>query len=72
MQNRKYIRICPKCKSSKVIGNILNLALGIPNFYKCADCGYSGQIFPEVSVEKVEGKKKRLRNRALKTERYYK
>jgi len=53
-KNQKYVRICPKCGSAKVMGNVLNMAIGVPNFYKCAECGYSGQIFPEVEVKGVK------------------
>ena len=53
-KNQKYVRICPKCGSAKVMGNVLNMAIGVPNFYKCAECCYSGHIFPEVEVEGVK------------------
>ena len=60
---KNYVRVCPKCGSSKVIGNILNMAVAMPNYYKCANCSYSGQIFPEVEIGKnlkAKAKKKKI------------
>jgi len=46
MMGKKF---CPKCESTNV-GMRLNilLAVGVPQEWKCNDCGYSGFIFPEL------------------------
>ena len=46
-------RFCPKCESTNV-GMRLNilLAVGVPQEWKCNECGYSGFIFPELEEVK--------------------
>jgi len=44
--NRKF---CPKCKSTNVrkkMGALLTR--GVPQEWRCNDCGYSSFIFPEL------------------------
>ncbi len=65
----KYVRICPNCGSLDI--EILNVqkqytfAFGMPATYKCNNCGFSNNIFPEVDVkdlEKLKEKDKKEKN----------
>ncbi len=51
-------RICPRCKSTDISSDLSAQAYGKGSFfneYKCNDCGYTGQFFPEI-VEKTKRK----------------
>ncbi|MBD3361599.1 hypothetical protein GF358_02275 [Candidatus Woesearchaeota archaeon] len=44
-------RICPKCKSTNISKDLSKEAYAKGSFfnqYKCNDCGYTGEFFPEV------------------------
>ena len=49
-----FVKVCPKCGSENVKIDTDNprasAGLSVPN-YVCMDCGFSGQIFPEISKE---------------------
>jgi len=54
------MNICPKCKS-KNIKSLTNVdftvvAFGANATFKCLDCGFEGEIFPEVDDDRGEGK----------------
>jgi DNA-directed RNA polymerase subunit RPC12/RpoP len=57
-QKKEYVRICPNCGSLNI--EILNVqkqftfAFGMPALYKCNNCGFSNNIFPEVDVKELE------------------
>ena len=40
------IRICPRCGSE----NVQMVAGGIMGMWMCADCGFSGSVFPEKEI----------------------
>ena len=50
-------RFCPKCKSTNVSKelNVL-LAIGIPQEWKCNECGFTSFIFPERELNKRKNK----------------
>ncbi|MFC1801528.1 hypothetical protein ACFLZB_03610 [Nanoarchaeota archaeon] len=51
----KLIKICPKCKSQNIKPDLSVQAYGQGSFFnhfKCNDCGYTGQFFPEVLKNK--------------------
>lgn len=50
---------CPKCKSTNV-GKELNvlLVMGVPQQWKCYDCGFMSFIFPELNEETEKTNKK--------------
>ncbi|MBT3416808.1 hypothetical protein HON86_03680 [Candidatus Woesearchaeota archaeon] len=57
----EMIRICPKCQSTNVSPDIGTEAYGsgkIFNSYKCNNCGFSGEFFPEVDKKIIEKIKK--------------
>ena len=54
---KKYIQICPKCKSTDISKDFSAQAYGRGTFfnqYKCNNCGYSGQFFPEISEKELK------------------
>lgn len=62
------MNICPKCKSKRVkcLTNIdyKVVALGANPMFKCLDCGFEGEIFPEVDDDR--GRKGRSAKRSKK------
>jgi hypothetical protein len=53
MAEDDYIKICPKCGSDNVSfeRNPAYVAMGLLNqFGQCDNCGFHGQIFPEVPI----------------------
>ena len=53
MEENKYIRICPKCKSID-IDTVDRFTTGfLPNKYMCNNCKYTGLIFPEIELDKI-------------------
>ena len=64
------MNICPKCKSKRV-KNLTNIdykviALGANPLFKCLECGFEGEIFPEVDDDRTKGKKGRSAKRSKK------
>lgn len=54
---KKFIKICPNCKSNEVKTNFHpRIALGTPTEYLCEKCGFTSVIFPEVELEVKEEK----------------
>ncbi len=54
------MNICPKCMS-KNVERLTNVdykvvAFGINAMFKCLDCGFTGEIFPEVDDDRSERK----------------
>lgn len=48
---------CPRCKSFNVARELTNtLVFGIPQKWKCNDCGYENYVFPE--MEEIKENKK--------------
>ncbi|MFX0056879.1 MAG: hypothetical protein ACFE85_01020 [Candidatus Hodarchaeota archaeon] len=48
------IRICPKCKESK-LKNALNTSGWLaPDLFECKACGYIGSFYLEVDPEDIE------------------
>lgn len=58
-EKKKYIKICPKCKSTSISTKFTpQIALGIPTEYCCDDCGFTSMLFPEVEAEVRHAEKK--------------
>lgn len=62
-QTKFYAKICPKCRSLNVAishqGSLSGLvALGLPTVYRCKDCGFAGNFFPEVNFNEMKKKSK--------------
>lgn len=54
-RNKKYVKVCPKCKSLKVKAELRSgWFIGLPASYKCHSCGLKSRLFPEISMEEVE------------------
>jgi transposase-like protein len=47
------IMICPKCKSTSIRRDVMDLAgqVKILPTYVCNNCNHSGNVFPEVDIE---------------------
>lgn len=64
-----YVKICPKCGSTKIIVDFSNPVVwdsGAPVKNKCKSCGYISNIFPEVTNDKIELYKNELKNNISK------
>lgn len=48
------IRICPKCKESKLKSAINVSGWLAPDMYECTSCGYYGRFYMEVDSEDFE------------------
>lgn len=58
---KKYVKICPKCKSLEVKNKFNpNIGLGAPTEYCCDSCGFCSVIFPEIEVEDKEEAKEKV------------
>ncbi len=58
---KKYLNICPKCKSTDVHmekDNLATGAMGLPTKYVCEKCGYAGFNFPEMEVSEKKNESK--------------
>ena len=60
-QAPSYIKICPRCNSIniqiRVQGGLSGLtALGLPTFYKCKNCGFVTNAFPEINLNDLKKK----------------
>ncbi len=59
----KKIKFCPKCGSDKVVKKIYgSLALGAPQPWKCEECGFESDIFPEIDKNKLKLIQKQIKN----------
>ena len=59
-----YTKICPKCGSLDIKTDFSKpeiWAMGQPAIYKCGNCKYKGNIFPEVKKEEINEFKDNLR-----------
>ncbi|MBD3197372.1 MAG: hypothetical protein GF317_20115 [Candidatus Lokiarchaeota archaeon] len=55
------IKICPKCKESK-LKTALNVSGWLaPNMYKCTNCGYMGYFYIEIDTEDLNMHKNDLK-----------
>ncbi len=55
---KKYIKICPKCKSIDIGLRPQSLwFFGLPPTFKCNKCNYIGYIFPEIKLTEKNIKK---------------
>ena len=57
----KFVRVCPKCLSRNIESDLSAEAYGASNFfnsYKCNDCQYAGQFFPELPESEWKKMKK--------------
>ncbi|MCK4521187.1 MAG: hypothetical protein KAU20_01345 [Nanoarchaeota archaeon] len=55
--SKKLIKICPKCKSTDISPDLSVQSYAQGSFfnqYKCNDCGYNGQFFPEVNEKELK------------------
>ena len=53
----KYVKICPKCGSTNVVTDFSNPAVwayGTTTKYRCKDCKYMANIFPEVLKDNIQ------------------
>ncbi|MFP4119121.1 MAG: hypothetical protein ACLFTH_03640 [Candidatus Woesearchaeota archaeon] len=60
-KTKKYIRVCPKCHSSDISVDKSQHGLdviGQISSYVCDNCGFSGNIFPEVPLSQKPATKK--------------
>ncbi len=47
---------CPKCKSEDVSIDITaSASMGIPQMWRCNDCGYENYVFPKKQKEEIDG-----------------
>ena len=65
---KRKVKFCPKCKSADVATDYSApsmttwMIVGGPIWYKCNNCGFRSQIFPE-----KESKKEKIKNVPAKT-----
>ena len=55
------VRICPRCQSTNISPDLSKEAYGsgkIFNSYKCNDCDFHGEFFPEVDKKAISKIKK--------------
>lgn len=48
-----FVRICPKCKSTKVKSRGMIFGRAFSQNFVCLSCGFQGSIFPEVKLEEL-------------------
>ncbi len=56
-KKEKYVKICPKCKSTDINmdkSNPLQPAMGMPALYICGNCKHTGNFFPEIPLSELE------------------
>lgn len=54
---REYTTLCPRCRSANITldtSDFKSMGLGGATIYKCEDCGYTSNIFPEADVASLE------------------
>ena len=64
-KNENYVKICPKCGDADVIVDFSNPVVwdyGTPPKYKCKECGFISNVFPEVDHKKIKNFKKELKD----------
>ena len=55
----KTVKVCPKCGSMDVSSDLSVQSYAQGGFFNnmvCNNCGYSGQLFPEVNADEVDKK----------------
>ncbi len=57
LEEPKFIRVCPKCGSAKVIVAKAKMHSELPSQYKCRKCSYTSYFFPETTKELLKKKK---------------
>lgn len=63
MKTENYIQVCPQCGSTNVSRNsgIEAAAFHYANtVYKCDDCGFFAQAFPEMTKDNIKKFRKQL------------
>ncbi|MDP7180256.1 MAG: hypothetical protein QF824_03230 [Candidatus Woesearchaeota archaeon] len=67
-KSKKYVRVCPKCKSGSVRmdKSTLQQTGALPTMYICGRCGHSGNSFPEVEISKLKGFEKEVDKKHLR------
>ena len=62
-ETKKYVKICPKCKSIEIRTNFKpNIGLGAPTEYVCDKCGFTSMIFPEIDVDELKKEEKKKKS----------
>jgi len=57
--------MCPKCSSANITADPENRLIGVvPIDYVCNACGYRAKIFPEMTLEELEGIRKKYEKKA--------
>ena len=60
------VRFCPQCNGKDVEINMsTGIIFGMPQMWRCNDCGYQGYVFPEMDLEE-ESKKEKNKNKIIK------
>jgi len=59
---KKYIKICPRCGSTRITIPQAGLDLKMTLKDRCIDCGEIGN-FPEIDINKVKYFKKKLKKK---------
>ena len=63
----KYVKVCPKCGSTKInndFSNAAKLNYGIALDKKCDSCGYSALSFPEILEKDIKKFKNKIKCQA--------
>ncbi|MHA1805554.1 MAG: hypothetical protein ACTSU4_13635 [Promethearchaeota archaeon] len=55
----KKIKICPKCKSSRLKAAMNVSGWLAPDLYECWDCNYVGPLYLEMDLEEYEQLRKK-------------
>ena len=63
MAKEKYVKICPKCGSTKITSYEPKLlSVGADLGWYCKDCNYRG-LFPEIEKSEIEEFRKELKKK---------
>ena len=69
MKKEKYLRICPICGSTDTSYDLSTHAAATrfsTSIYKCNECGYSAQAFPEMDEKTIKEFRKELKKKTNK------
>ncbi len=56
-ESERYITVCPYCGSADVSSDMSIKSIGQGSLFnekKCNDCGFSGEIFPEMTISEAK------------------
>ena len=61
-----YIRVCPKCGSTKVgmSHDVVKAIMGAQSGYRCDNCENEGVFFPEIEEKNLQEFLENLRNKS--------